>query len=122
MSLTQTLPVLSPRGSVVSAAVSVVGKQPLEKTAAESTVVWRRPTQVQGRALEILGHAIEYLVDSRLAGFVDSGLDSALGEEAAAVRLLSEASWAIFGTCPEVEPVGERIRRGLAGRLLGSAG
>jgi hypothetical protein len=77
----------------------------------------RRPTPEQGRALEILGHAIEYLVDSRLAsGGVLSSTD-----EQETIQLLSRVNREIFAECPEILPIGARVKRWLAGRLLGHA-
>ena len=51
---------------------------------APSQIIRRRPTMQQGRALEILGHAIEYLIDSRMF-LVNEPHTSA---EAAAVQVL----------------------------------
>ncbi|HWZ50744.1 MAG TPA: hypothetical protein VNW54_04695 [Granulicella sp.] len=75
----------------------------------------RRPTPAQGRALEILGHAIEYLVDSRLAS---AGVLSRTDEQEA-IKLLSRLNREIFAECPEILPTGARVKRWLAGRLFG---
>jgi hypothetical protein len=75
----------------------------------------RRPTPTQGRALEILGHAIEYLVDSRLAR------GGEISQEHEAIQLLSRVNREIFAACPEILPVSARVKRWLAGRLLGHA-
>jgi hypothetical protein len=40
--------------------------------------VVRRPSHQQGRALELLGHAIEYLIDSELGGPFGDGLSPAI--------------------------------------------
>jgi hypothetical protein len=70
-------------------------------------VVRRRAGKEQGRALEQLGHSIEYLMDSRLF-LISGGSNKA---EAEAVRILTRASREVFAACPEVVPVGERIHR-----------
>jgi hypothetical protein len=64
----------------------------------------RRPTPQQGRALELLGHAIEYLLheDRRYSRGESSGSD--------AVRLLMGLNRAIFAECEIVVPLGERLR------------
>lgn len=58
----------------------------------------RRGSQSQGRALEVLGHAIEYLVDSRL--FLPEGTDPK--SEARALQTLMCLSRTIFTECPVV--------------------
>ena len=73
-------------------------------------LVRRRPTQQQGRALELLGHAIEYLVDSDLncgtAG-------NAVPNEAA--QILMRLNREVFADCAEVVP----FWSGLRGRAVG---
>jgi hypothetical protein len=71
----------------------------------------RRPTATQGRAIEILGHAIEYLVDSRLAS-ADEFCSPAAQE---AIQLLSRANREVYLTAAEVRPGRGRVVR----RLLG---
>jgi hypothetical protein len=56
----------------------------------------------QGRALELLGHAIEYLVDSRLYDQWETPAD------AAAVHLLMGCSRAVFSECEVLQPWHQR--------------
>ncbi len=63
----------------------------------------------QGRALEMLGHAVEYLVDSRMFGD-EAGFRS----EGEAVQILMRMSRAVFAECPEVVPLRERVARWFA--------
>jgi hypothetical protein len=70
-------------------------------------MVLRRPDMQQGRALEMLGHAIEYLVDSRMF-LVNEPHTPA---EADAVQLLSRCSREVFATCEEIVPVHHRFKR-----------
>ena len=81
----------------------------------------RRPRPEQGRALEILAHALEYLIDSDLR----EG-DTIQPATRAAVNLLAERSRSVFAGCPEVLPLGLRLRRlcsrGLASLRSGRAG
>lgn len=75
--------------------------------------VTRRPSVEQGRALETLGHAIEYLVDSRLY-LVDQ---LATRADAEATQLLMQHSRQVFAECAEVVPVTRRLKRWIAERL-----
>lgn len=60
-----------------------------------------------GRALEILGHAIEYLTDE----FVHAGgTFSARDPRVEAVELLIRLNREIYFECPEVPSVAERLR------------
>jgi hypothetical protein len=69
-------------------------------------VMRRRPTRTQGQALETLGHAVEYLIDSRLA---TSG-PATSGEEAA-IQILMHSSRAVFAECDEIVPFQQKLRR-----------
>jgi hypothetical protein len=68
--------------------------------------VRRRPDPYQGRALEKLGHAIEYLVDSRMA-WNDRRTTRA---DAEAVDMLMGLSRCVFSECEEILPVSQRIK------------
>ena len=70
--------------------------------------VQRRPDKTQGMALEVLGHALEYLLDSAVQ--VD-GL--VCPEILAAVELLAERSRAVFAECPEILPLSQHLSRWL---------
>ena len=64
-------------------------------------------TPQAGRALEILGHAIEYLTDE----FVHRGGSfSAHNEQLQAVQLLMALNRQVYFECPEVPTLGERCR------------
>lgn len=67
----------------------------------------RRITPQAGRALEVLGHAIEYLTDE----FVHRGSEmSAHNAQVEAVQLLMGINRAIYFECPRIPSLGERIR------------
>jgi hypothetical protein len=67
----------------------------------------RRIEPQAGRALEILGHAIEYLSDE----FVHAGGSlSAHDAQVEAVQLLMAVNRQIYFACPEVPTMGERWR------------
>ena len=67
----------------------------------------RQITPQAGKALEKLGHAIEYLTDE----FVQSGASfSANNSQLEAVQLLMALNRRIYFECPEVPTLGERLR------------
>jgi hypothetical protein len=67
----------------------------------------RRITPQAGRALEILGHAIEYLTDE----FVfEGGSFSANNEQLKAVQLLMALNRQVYYECPELPSLRERLR------------
>ena|SRR5580698_5571648 len=75
-----------------------------------SLTLRRRPSFQQGRALEILGHAIEYLMDSYLTTASPTS-DRADHE---AIQMLERLNLEIFHECPEVIPYHQRLRAGLS--------
>ncbi len=67
----------------------------------------RRISPEAGRALEILGHAIEYLSDE----FAHAGGSlSAHNAQVEAVQLLMAVNRQIYFACPEVPSIGDRWR------------
>ena len=75
----------------------------------------RRIGAEAGRALEILGHAIEYLADEYVqdTGSVFSANDGRL----LAIQILMAANREIYFSCPEIPSLMERIRA-LLGLLI----
>jgi hypothetical protein len=67
----------------------------------------RRISPEAGRALEILGHAIEYLTDEFICA---GGLVSVDDPQVEAVQLLMRLNREIYCACPEVPTVGDRLR------------
>ncbi len=72
----------------------------------------RRGTLQQGKALEILGHALDYLVDSRMF-LVD---EPATAADREAVQILAGLSRAVFAECAEVRSLRRRWRDWIIGR------
>ena len=96
----------------------VVRAEPVAPTAvavAPAAVLRRRPSMTQGVALEVLGHAIEYLVDTR----EHLPMDPAALPDAAAVQILMMLNRAVFRECAEIVPVATRLRNWTL-RLLNS--
>ena len=67
----------------------------------------RRISPETGHALEILGHAIEYLTDEYVHA---GGAFSARDGQVDAVQLLMAANRQVYFACPEVPSLGERWR------------
>jgi len=83
----------------VSTPVVSTGRAPLNRR--------RRITPQAGHALEILGHAIEYLTDE----FVHDGARlSTMKGQLEAVQLLMAVNRQVYYECPEVPSLGERVR------------
>jgi hypothetical protein len=73
----------------------------------------RRIAPEAGRALEILGHAIEYLSDE----FAHAGGSlSAHDAQVEAVQLLMAINRKVYFACPEIPSIGERWRALLHGK------
>jgi hypothetical protein len=78
-------------------------------------LIRRRGTIVQGRALETLGHAVEYLVDTRMFHIEAFNADN----EKEAVQILMRCSREVFSECPEVITLRKRVQRWWAKRVGG---
>ena len=77
------------------------------------TSVRRRANFQQGRALEILSHAVEYLTDSHMYG-IEEPVTPADSE---ATLILMSLSRSVFSECPEVVSLTQRLRRWISNRL-----
>jgi hypothetical protein len=77
--------------------------------AARRPVARRAETREQGEALEMLGHAIEYLMDTRLEGGYRL-MRFAGTPEFEAVQILMRANRELYASFPEVKPLGSRLR------------
>lgn len=77
-------------------------------TAGERLAVRRRIDPSAGRALEVLGHAIDYLTDE----YINRGGQFRVGgPELEAIDLLMKANRAIYFECPVIPTFGERCLR-----------
>lgn len=85
----------------------------LQNTEAAKRIIRRRPTQVQGQALEKLGRAIEYLMDSRMA-LTDEPSTKA---DADALEILMRLNRFVFSECEEIVPVSRRLRAWVLAKL-----
>lgn len=76
-----------------------------QRAAGRSPLRRRRITPQAGRALEVLGHAIEYLTDEYVHA---GGSFSAHDAQVEAVQLLMAINREIYFECPEVPSLGRR--------------
>ncbi|MFZ1084832.1 MAG: hypothetical protein WAN35_07705 [Terracidiphilus sp.] len=67
----------------------------------------RRITPEAGRALEILGHAIEYLTDEFVQ---DDRAFTVKNEQLQAVQMLMALNRQVYFECPEIPTLAERCR------------
>ena len=77
--------------------------------------VRRQLTPEGGRAIEILGHAIEYLADEYAADTASKGEPGNADPRIEAIQVLKALNRTIYFASPEVEPVFRRIQRWFAG-------
>ena len=87
---------------------------------AENRVLRRRASFDQGRALETLGHAVEYLVDSGLFLTQDDGHTAKARQEA--IQILMRMSRLVFSECREVVSLWERLGRAVEKICTGPEG
>ena len=80
------------------------------RTEAQSTTASDRKRRLinrqSGRALEILGHAIEYLTDE----YVKAPVVSARDPQLEAIQILMAVNRQVYCECPFVPTIGERLR------------
>ncbi|HEV2272913.1 MAG TPA: hypothetical protein VGR96_02035 [Acidobacteriaceae bacterium] len=76
----------------------------------------RRISPANGRALEILGHAIEYLTDEYALNVFEVGILDSVDPRIEAIQTLMALNRQVYYACPEIEPALRRIAR----RLFGS--
>lgn len=78
---------------------------------APKRIIRRRANPRQGQALERLGHAVEYLVDSRMALIHEPSTKA----DAEALDILMRLSRLVFSECEEIVPVSQRFKSWLVG-------
>ncbi len=85
----------------------------MEKTPPPPQVARRRRISPEaGRAIEILGHAIEYLADEHALACVEERQRIGTGKhpQVAAIELLMARNREVYFSCPEVPTLSERLR------------
>jgi hypothetical protein len=80
-----------------------------------SHVIRRQPTKEQGKALLSLGHAIEYLVDSRMHRNEEGLSGSEAKSETEASQILMRLNREVFAECREIVPIRRILQRWLGG-------
>ena len=109
--MTQAAPIASARPSLFMTPPEAVATFAMPVLPVQKIVV-RRPTPEQGMALEVLGHAIEYLGDTN---FYHQRAELPAVREAMAT--LKQSSRDVFAEAPEVVPVTTRAARWLRSHL-----
>jgi hypothetical protein len=80
--------------------------------------VRRRLSPAAGRALEMLGHAIEYLADEYARDGADKGPLGNADPRIAAIQILKGLNRAIYYSGTEVQPAFSRVKRWLLGARI----
>jgi hypothetical protein len=88
---------------------------PLVPRRAMGPTVRRRLSQEGGRALEILGHAIEYLADEYALDLEKGGRLGCGDPRIEAIQMLKGLNRAVYFEGSELQPVLRRMRRWLSG-------
>lgn len=110
--MTQASPIPSPGPSLFVTPAEVCVMYPATRAKARQVQIARRPTPQQGIALEILGHAIEYLVDSNF--YHQRAHVPAVKE---AIAILKQSNREVFAEAPEAVPAGTRAVRWMRSHL-----
>ena len=84
--------------------------------------VRRQLSRESAQALEILGHAIEYLADEYAVDTADKGPLGNADPRIAAIQTLKSLNRAIYFSGAEVPPVWQRIRQWFLRSTMSSAG
>ncbi len=85
----------------------------------ERRLVRRQLSPEKGRALEILGHAIEYLADEYAADPAHKGPLGSADPRVEAIQVLKALNRNIYYSGSEIQPVFGRVRRWLLGARTG---
>ena len=88
-----------------------------DRVAPSKTTLRRCRTRDQGRALITVGHAIEYLVDSRLLR-----QENTTSAEKEAVATLLNANLAVYNEGTEIRPLSSRFRQWFRGGSIAKGG
>src|SRR6202167_4774034 len=87
--------------------------RPVTSSAVPRPFVRRLHSPESGRALEILGHAIEYLADEYANDLTDKGPLGSADPRVAAIQILKGLNRAIYYSATEMQPALRRMRRWL---------
>ena len=90
--------------------------RPRTSSAQPKPFVRRRLSPEGGRALEIVGHAIEYLADEYANDLADKGPLGSADPRVAAIQILKGLNRAIYHSGTEVQPALGRVKRWLLGQ------
>src|ERR1700683_2816243 len=91
------------------------GQRPIRLVSSAAPLVRRQLSRESSRALEILGHAIEYLADEYAVDAADKGPLGSADPRVEAIQVLKALNRAIYYSGAEVQPVLRRWRRWFSG-------
>jgi hypothetical protein len=94
---------------------------PVGLASSAAPFVRRELSRESSRALEILGHAIEYLADEYAVDTADKGPLGSADPRVEAIQVLKALNRAIYYSGAEVQPVLRRWRRWFSGLRASSA-
>jgi hypothetical protein len=94
-----------------------MGSRPMGLVSSPAPMVRRQLTRESSRALEILGHAIEYLADEYAVDTADKGPLGSADPRVEAIQVLKALNRAIYYSGVEVQPVFRRWRKWFSGLL-----
>jgi hypothetical protein len=92
-----------------------IGQRPIRLVSSAAPLVRRQLSRESSRALEILGHAIEYLADEYAVDTADKGPLGSADPRVEAIQVLKALNRALYYSGAEVEPVFRRWRRWFSG-------
>jgi hypothetical protein len=95
-----------------SSVVAVSGSQANRSKSAARVMRRRKVSYKSGRAIEMLGHAIEYLADEFTLDCLSYREDSDLNThpQIEAIEILKKCNRTVFLSCPEIPTLADRIR------------
>jgi hypothetical protein len=106
-------PPLEPRTLLEARHAGLLNK--MRPSAEAPPVVRRALSPVDGRALEILGHAIEYLADEYSVDTAPKGPLGSADPRVEAIQILKSLNRAVYYSGAEVQPAFRRIKRWVLG-------
>jgi len=92
-----------------------IGQSPIRLVSSATPFVRRQLSRESSRALEILGHAIEYLADEYAADKADKGPLGSADPRVEAIQVLKALNRAIYYSGAAVPPLFGRWRRWFSG-------
>jgi hypothetical protein len=107
-------------GTEVRKSSSSLETVPLPSACPPGSSIRRALSRESGHALEMLGHAIEYLADEYAADVEHAGPLGSADPRIEAIQILKRLNRAVYYSGTELEPPFRRMRRWLTGVGIGA--